>query len=232
MLVWILCSFGRMQGLFYSVTATFTTLVLAVFLFVVEHYQQFSSVDLGDPRQSKAQATLFLETLESDLVNMFSLTSSTEGDSFSCRVSMTRNGRTRFFTFPTIRKTSGKSMPEIVQVTYELEGQAQQVDTHNGKRDLYKLRRHLNGNEIIELPGVSTNQIVDFLVELIPTTAADRPIERIVSGGCPTDLDQVYIEFYVAMSEVPNYISINKYSTTVQRPTSSLSLSHLVSEAD
>lgn len=221
-----------MQGLFYSVTATFTTLVLAIFLFVVEHYQQFSSIDLGDARQSKAQATLFLETLESDLVNMFSLTNSTEGDSFSCRVSMTRNGRTRFFTFPTIRKVSGKSMPDIVQVTYELEGQAQQVDTHNGKRDLYKLRRHLEGGQVIELPGVSTDQIVDFLVELIPTTAADRPVERIVSGGCPTDLDQVYIEFYVAMSEVPNYISINKFSTTVQRPAANLNLNDLAIEAD
>jgi len=221
-----------MQGLFNSVTATFTTLVFALALFVVEHYQQFSYADLGDARQTRAQATHFLETLEQDVANMLALVQAPETSSFACRVSMTRNGRTRFFTFPTLSQSEKGKYPEIVQVTYELEGQAMQIDTRNGKRDLYRLRRHLDGDRSMELPVISSDQIVDFLVELIPTPPENMPVERIVSGSCPTDLDQVYIEFYVAVSDVPRYVSINKFSTTIQRSAVRNSMAEILIDAD
>ena len=130
---------------------------------------------------------------------------------------MTRNGRTRMFTFPTRIQREEDLKPEIVQVTYELEGQAKQVNTRNGKRDLYKLRRYLDDGTMSEIHGGSSSQMVDFLVELIPHTPLDAPERRIVSGGCPTPLDKVYVEFHMAINEVPTYVTVSRYSTTITR---------------
>lgn len=107
-----------MQGLFYSVTATFTTLVLALILFVVEHYQQFSSSDLHEAQQTRAQAVFLLEALRDDVQHMVVAGNDMELSDFSCRVNMTRNGRTRVFTFPTLRQLDPEEEPSIVQVTY------------------------------------------------------------------------------------------------------------------
>ena len=205
-----------MQGLFYSVTATFTTLVLALTLFVVEHYNQFSATELNDAEQTKEQALFFLEAIKMDVENMESLNDAPTTDS-SCRISMTREGRTRMFTFPTRIKRQGNDKPEIVQVTYELQGQAKLVNTRNGKRDLYKLRRYLDDGTMTEMQGGSSSQVVDFLVELIPHTPIDSPERRIVSGACPTTLDKVYVEFHLAINEVPTYVTVSRYSTTITR---------------
>lgn len=204
-----------MQGLFYSVTATFTTLVLALILFVVEHYNQLSAPELNDANQTKEQAIFFLEAIKADVENMvFPADVSADG---SCRISMTRNGRTKLFTFPTLVKRSASGQPEVVQVTYELEGQAKQVRTRNGKRDLYKLRRYLEDGTATEIHGGSSSQMIDFLVELIPHTSENRPEKRIVSGGCPSSLDKVYVEFHLAINEVPTYVTVSRYSTTITR---------------
>ena len=205
-----------MQGLFYSVTATFTTLVLALILFVVEQYNQFSSPELNDAEQTKEQAIFFLESIKTDVENMVIPDPSDSG----CRISMTRNGRTRMFTFPTLVKHKGTNKSEVIQVTYELEGQAKQVNTRNGKRDLYKLRRYLDDGTMTEVNGGSSNQMVDFLVELIPQSSKESPERRIVSGGCPDSLDKVYVEFHMAINEVPTYVTVSRYSTTITRKAS------------
>lgn len=227
------CRSDRMQGLFYSVTATFTTLVLALILFVADHYNQFSAPELNDAEQTKEQAIFFLEAIKMDVENMVFLSDATTTDS-SCRISMTRNGRTRMFTFPTRIRREGNPKPEIVQVTYELEGQAKQVNTRNGKRDLYKLRRYLDDGTMSEIHGGSSNQMVDFLVELIPHTPVDSPERRIVSGGCPTTLDKVYVEFHLAINEVPTYVTVSRYSTTITRKEQSVLPANfkLLTEAD
>ena len=59
-----------MQGLFYSVTATFTTLVLALVFFVADQYNQLSAPELSDAEHTKEQAIFFLETMTSDVENM------------------------------------------------------------------------------------------------------------------------------------------------------------------
>ncbi|MEM8488150.1 MAG: hypothetical protein AAF564_21550, partial [Bacteroidota bacterium] len=171
-----------MQGLFYSVTATFTTLVLALILFVVEQYDRISAPDLNDAEQTKEQAIFFLESIKTDVENMV-LLETAEAEDSRCRISMTRNGRTKVFTFPTLITRTGQRQPEIVQVTYELQGQAKQVTTRNGKRDLYKLRRYLEDGTSTEIQAGSTSQMVDFLVELIPEASEGAPDKRIVSGG-------------------------------------------------
>ena len=174
-----------MQGLFYSITATFTTLVLALVLFVVEHYQQFSSPELADAQQTKTQAIDFLEAFQQDIAGLVDVSSLGLQTPYSCHVSMTRNGRTKQFTFPTLSKIEGSDSPEIFQVTYELQGQARQVRTRNGKRDLFRLRRYLRDGSMTEIRGGGTNQIVDFLVELIPSKEAGTASERILSGRMP-----------------------------------------------
>ena len=204
-----------MQGLFYSVTATFTTLVLALILFVVEQYNRFSAPELNEAEQTKEQAIYFLEAIKTDVENMAFLqdvTSQNDG----CSISMTRNGRTKMFTFPTRIKKPGKA-EEIVQVTYELQGQAKQVNTRNGKRDLYKLRRYIDDGTMVQINGGSSNQMVDFLVELIPESDGESLQRRIVSGSCPTSLEKVYVEFHLAINEVPTYVTVSRYSTTITR---------------
>ncbi len=205
-----------MQGLFYSVTATFTTLVLALILFVAEHYKQLSAPELNDAEQTKEQAIFFLEAIQKDVENMVFLNNNSNLDG-SCRISMTREGRTRMFTFPTLVSPKNASKSEIVQVTYELQGQAKQVNTRNGKRDLYKLRRYLHDGTMTEIHGGSSSQMVDFLVELIPESDGEAPEKRIVSGGCPSSLDKVYVEFHLAINEVPTYVTVSRYSTTITR---------------
>ncbi len=205
-----------MQGLFYSVTATFTTLVLALILFVVEHYDRMSAPELNDAEQTKEQAIFFLEAIKTDVENMVLHHQDFAVDG-ACHVSMTRNGRTKLFTFPTMIHRKGSDQPELVQVTYELQGQAKQVNTRNGKRDLYRLRRYLDDGTMTEIHGGSSNQMVDFLVELIPNSSADVPDRRIVSGGCPTSLNKVYVEFHIAINEVPTYVTVSRYSTTIKR---------------
>ncbi len=205
-----------MQGLFYSVTATFTTLVLALILFVVEHYDRMSAPELNDANQTKEQAIFFLEAIKTDVENMVLQQQDNMVDG-ACRVSMTRNGRTKLFTFPTMIRRKGSDRSELVQVTYELQGQAKQVNTRNGKRDLYRLRRYLDDGTMTEIHGGSSNQMVDFLVELIPDSSANAPDRRIVSGGCPTSLNRVYVEFHIAINEVPTYVTVSRYSTTIKR---------------
>ena len=206
-----------MQGLFYSITATFTTLVLALVVFVFEHYQQFSAVDLLDAQQTKTQAIDFLETLQKDIASMVDVSHLEAAGAFTCHVSMTRNGRTKQFTFPTLAPAVGNEPAQVVQVTYELQGQARQVITRNGKRDLYRLRRYMRDGSMTEIRGGGTNQIVDFLVELIPSRYSEMPEERIVSGACPKSLNQVYIEFHVAFNDARTYATVSRYSSTVNR---------------
>lgn len=221
-----------MQGLFYSVTATFTTLVLALTLFVVEQYDQWSAPELNDAEQTKEQAIFFLESIKSDVENMVFLDTDAAKDG-SCSISMTRNGRTKMFTFPTLIQLNNGVKPEIVQVTYELQGQAKQVTTRNGKRDLYRLRRYLEDGTMTEIQGGSSNQMVDFLVELIPETNADSPERRIVSGGCPSSLEKVYVEFHLAINEVPTYVTVSRYSTTIKRKEQAmLAALNMLSDAD
>ena len=205
-----------MQGLFYSVTATFTTLVLALVLFVVDYYQESSSPELVDAQLTKAQAIDLLEALQQDIYNMVP---PDQAASFKCHVSMTRNGRTKQFTFPTLHRPGNGEAPRVVQVTYALQGQARQVRTRNGLRDLYRLRRTLTDGSMTDIRGGSTGQIVDFLVELVPNQTPGSPAERIVSGGCPADLDEVYIEFHVAVNNAPTYATVSRYSSTIDRPT-------------
>ena len=203
-----------MQGLFYSVTATFTTLVLALILFVVEHYNRMSPPELNDAEQTQEQAIFFLEAIKADVENMVLPDNDAAG---SCRISMTRNGRTKLFTFPTMIRRQGNDRPERVQVTYELQGQAKQVNTRSGKRDLYRLRRYLDDGTMTVIQGGSSNQMIDFLVELIPASRLDAPERRIVSGGCPASLSKVYVEFHLAINEVPTYVTVSRYSTTIER---------------
>ena len=206
-----------MQGLFYSVTATFTTLVLALILFVVEHYHQFSSTELADAQHTKAQAIDFLEVIQRDISRMADVTRLGASEDYTCHVSMTRNGRTKSFSFPMIQHLEAGESPDIVQVTYELQGQAREVRTRNGKRDLYRLRRFINDGTTTEIRSGGTNQIVDFLIELIPHRNTTGPVERIVSGACPASLNQVYVEFRVAVNDTPTYATVSRYSSTIDR---------------
>jgi len=206
-----------MQGLLYSVTATFTTIVLAIVVFAVEHYHQFSSNELVDTQRTKAQAIDFLEAFQKDISNMVDISRLDHSGRYSCHVSMTRNGRTRQFTFPTLIQRKADESPHIVQVTYELQGQARQAITRNGKRDLYWLRRYFGDGSITEIHGADVDQVVDFLVEIIPDGDVGARAERIVSGGCPTSIDQVYIEFHLAISNAPTYASISRYSSIIDR---------------
>lgn len=205
-----------MQGLFYSVTATFTTLIIAIFLFVAEHVDQSSTSHFQKAHQTRAHAVELLESLRSDIQHIVLPEPGSELHS-TCQVSLNRNGRTREFTFPTLRSVHPDEAPRVVQVTYVLEGLARQVSTRNGDRDLYRLRRILDDETPRQLPSEGNTQIVDFLIELIPASSTDAPYPRIVSGACPTDLDRVYVEFHVAVQEAANYIVISSYSTTIQR---------------
>ena len=206
-----------MQGLFYSVTATFTTLVFALILFVSEHFYKPSSSEFNNAPQTRAHAIRLLETLRTDVENMVVHVSQKEEEgSYECHVNMTRSGRTRVFTFPTLRQLPDEE-PAVVQVTYVLEGLARQVKTRNGHRDLYRLSRVLDNGIPRTNPALSSDQIVDFLIELIPSESEGSPNQRIVYGGCPSTLDRVYVEFHVAIQEAANYINISRYSTTIER---------------
>ena len=205
-----------MHGLFYSVTATFTTLVFALFLFVSEQFTNSTSEFYNAP-QTRAHAIRLLETLRKDVQHMILSEDVLKNDTYSCQVNVTRNGRTRIFTFPTLRQTSPDEEPRVVQVTYELEGLAQQVKTRNGNRDLFRLSRILDNGIPRSIPAQSSNQIVDFLIELIPASSEKNGNERIVSGGCPAELQKVYVEFHVAIQESTKHINISRYSTTIDR---------------
>ena len=206
-----------MQGLFYSVTATFTTLVFALILFVSEQFYKPSSTEFYNAPQTRAHAIELLETLSEDVQNMILTEGLSGSSSFTCHVNMTRNGRTRVFSFPTLRRQEPGADPDIVQVTYVLEGLARQVKTRSGNRDLYRLQRILDNGTPRAMPAQSSSQIVDFLIELIPSSEEENTSQRIVSGGCPLQLDKVYVEFHVAIQEAANYINISRYSTTIQR---------------
>ena len=205
-----------MHGLFYSVTATFTTLVFALVLFVSDQFSGTSS-DFYNAPQTRAHAIRLLETLRKDVQHMILSDEVLESGTFTCQVNVTRNGRTRIFTFPTLRQHGPDEAPKIVQVTYELEGIGQQVKTRNGDRDLYRLTRILDNGIPRSTPAQSSNQIVDFLIELIPASSEENGNERIVSGGCPAELEKVYVEFHVAIQESARHINISRYSTTIER---------------
>lgn len=205
-----------MHGLFYSVTATFTTLVFALFLFVSEQFSNSSS-DFDNAPQTRAHAIRLLETLRKDVQHMILSDEVMEQHGFTCEVNVTPNGRTRTFTFPTLRQATPEEEPRLVQVTYELDELAEQIKTRNGYRDLFRLSRILDNGVPRSVPAQSTNQIVDFLIELIPVSSEENGNERIVSGSCPSELDRVYVEFHVAIQESTRHINISRYSTTIQR---------------
>ncbi|MEZ4700132.1 MAG: hypothetical protein R2834_07360 [Rhodothermales bacterium] len=199
-----------MQGLFYSVTTTFSALVLTLFLYVIQHKEELATNRAQEAYMAQAQAAYFIQSLQDDIENMFTPEAGAGSESpVTCRLSMTRNGRTRSFTFPTLRYRNGDSEPSIVHVTYELEGQARQIETRKGMRDLYRLRRFIDeGDNVLTLGGSST-QIVDFLVELFPHLPDGNSDLRVLSGDCPTDLNQVRVEFRIA---VPENSSTNAWS--------------------
>lgn len=212
-----------MQGLFYSVTTTFSALVLTLFLYVVQHKEELASSRVEEAYMAQAQAAYFIQTLQEDIENMF--TPDGGQDAMTCRLSMTRTGRTRSFTFPTLRHLNGETTPSIVHVTYELEGQALQIETRAGTRDLYRLRRFIDeGDHVLTLGGSST-QIVDFLVELFPHLPDGDSDLRILAGDCPTDLNQVRVEFRIAVpenggaaawSDSTRYATTARYAATVR----------------
>jgi hypothetical protein len=202
-----------MQGLFYSVTATFSALILTLFLYVVQHKEELTTSRVQETYMAQAQAAYFIESLREDIENMFTPQGA---DAATCQLRMTRNGRTRRFTFPTLRYLRGESTPTVVHVTYELEGQARQIETRRGTRDLYRLRRFIDeGDNVLTLGGSST-QIVDFLVELFPEMPGGVSDLRILSGDCPADLRQVRVEFRIA---VPEHGAVNAWSDSTQYAT-------------
>lgn len=211
-----------MQGLFFSVTTTFSALVLTLALYVHQHHEELVLDPAQEAYRAQAQATYFIQTLQEDIENMLPGTRATVSDEeVTCRLSMTRDGRTRSFTFPTVRYLKGESTPSIVHVTYELEGQARQIETRKGTHDLYRLRRYIDeGGPVLTLGG-SNPQIVDFLVELFPSMPGGDSDLRVLSGDCPTDLDQVRVEFRVAVPETSttdsvHYATTTRYTTTVR----------------
>ena len=205
-----------MHGLFYSVTATFTTLVFALLFFLSDQFSSSTS-DFYNAPQTRSHAIRLLETLRRDVENMVLSEEVMESGNFTCQVNVTRNGRTQIFSFPTLRQNSLDEEPRIVQVTYELEGLAEQIKTRNGYRDLYRLSRVIDNGIPRSMPSQSSNQIVDFLIELIPASSEENGNERIVSGGCPAELKKVYVEFHVAIQESTKHINISRYSTTIER---------------
>ena len=66
------------------------------------------------------------------------------------------------------------------------------------------------------MPIQNGTQIVDFVIELIPSYTDDDQ-ERIISGACPMDLEKVYVEFHVAIQETSKHINISRYSSTFHR---------------
>ena len=206
-----------MHGLFYSVTATFTTLVFALLFFVSNQFS--SSSDFYNAPQTRAHAIRILETLRKDVQHMVLSDEVLENSAFSCQVNVTEDGRTRMFSFPTLRQNGVDETPQVVQVTYELTALEQEVKTRNGNRKLYSLSRTLNTGIPRSKPAQSSNQIVDFLIELIPESSEENGNERIISGGCPAALNKVYVEFYVAIQESTRHINISRYSTTIERDT-------------
>ena len=71
---------------------------------------------------------------------------------------------------------------------------------------------------MMEINGGSSNQMVDFLVELIPQVSPkNRQIEELCQGTAHRTLDKVYVEFHLAVNEVPTYVTVSRYSTTIKR---------------
>ena len=206
-----------MHGLFYSVTATFTTLVFALFLFVSEQFSSSSPSELYNAPQTRAHAIRLLETLRKDVQHLMLTPNVDAQTDFSCRVKVDRDGKTHSFTFPTLRIAGPGEEAEIVQVTYELEGLGTQVKTRNGDRDLYKLNRILDNGLQRSMPTLNSTQIVDFVVELIPSPTTETDEERMISGACPANLEKVYVEFHVAIQETSKHINISRYSSTFHR---------------
>lgn len=203
-----------MHSLFYSVTATFTTLVFALILFVSEQFSTSTSSELYNAPQTRAHAIRLLETLRKDVQHLILTQELADENAFTCRVQVDRDGRTHSFTFPTLRMAGPDEEAKVVQVTYELEGVGFQVDTRSGARDLFKLNRILENGVPRSMPLQSSTQIVDFLIELIPSPHGDTEPERIISGACPQDLEKVYVEFHVAIQETSKHINISRYSST------------------
>ena len=203
-----------MHGLFYSVTATFTTLVFALFLFVSEQFSTPSPSTLYNAPQTRAHAIRLLETLRKDVQHLILDQEIENQTGFSCRVQVDRDGRTHSFTFPTLRVSGPNEEAKVVQVTYEMEGLGTQVDTRSGPRDLFKLNRILENGIPRAMPMQSSTQLVDFVIELIPEISPENGEERIISGTCPVDLEKVYVEFHVAIQETSKHINISRYSST------------------
>lgn len=206
-----------MHGLFYSVTATFTTLVFALFLFVSEQFSTSSTSELYNAPQTRAHAIRLLETLRKDVQHLILSQDAGIQNEISCSVQVDRDGKTHSFTFPTLRIAGPEEEAKVVQITYELEGLGAQVDTRSGPRDLYKLNRILENGIPRVLPTQSSTQIVDFVIELIPGPSIDSEPERIISGACPMNLEKVYVEFHVAIQETSKHINISRYSSTFHR---------------
>lgn len=206
-----------MHSLFYSVTATFTTLVFALILFVSEQFSSSTPSELYNAPQTRAHAIRLLETLRKDVQHLHLAQDLADESPFSCRVQVDTDGRTHSFTFPTVRMSGPDEEAKIVQVTYELEGTGTQVETRTGTRDLFKLNRILENGVPRSIPMQSSTQIVDFVIELIPSPVDTERTERIISGDCPSDLEQVYVEFHVAIQETSKHINISRYSSTFRR---------------
>ena len=211
-----------MHGLFYSVTATFTTLVFALFLFVSEQFSTSTPSELYNAPQTRAHAIRLLETLRKDVQHLILTQDLENQNAFTCRVQVDRDGKTHSFTFPTLRMAGPDEEAKVVQVTYELEGLGTQVDTRSGQRDLYKLNRVLENGIPRDIPIQSSTQIVDFVIELIPGPAFEDDPEHIISGACPMDLEKVYVEFHVAIQETSKHINISRYSSTFHRDQANL----------
>ena len=206
-----------MHSLFYSVTATFTTLVFALILFVSEQFSSSPS-ELYNAPQTRAHAIRLLETLRKDVQHLILVEDATNAAAFSCTVQVDRDGRTHAFTFPTLRMAGPDEEAKVVQVTYELEGVGTQVDTRSGTKDLYKLKRVLDNGIPRAVFAQTSTQIVDFVIELIPARSLEQSEqERIISGACPANLEKVYVEFHVAIPETSKHISISRYSSTFHR---------------
>ena len=198
-----------MHGLFYSVTATFTTLLFALFLFLSEQFADVSSTLYNAP-QARAHAIRLLETLRKDIQHV-----QTQDVNGTCGLTIARDGHTRYFTFPTLRMPGPDAELQEVQVTYELEGTGEHVQPRNGTRALYRLKRTLDDGGTRSEPYATHAQMVDFVIELIPEQAPDGLRERHISGACPDVLSEIYVEFHVAIQESPRRVSVSRYSSTI-----------------
>ncbi len=174
--------------------------MLTLILYVVQHRQELSTPHDDTAYLARAQAAYFIQTLQNDIENMYTPSGSGVSDETTCELRMSRNGRTRSFTFPTLRYLDGAT-PTIVHVTYELEGEAQQIQTRGGPRDLYRLQRFIDEGQNIRSLGGSSTQIVDFLVELFPVMPEGESDLRVLSGACPDALNQVRVAFRVALPD-------------------------------